>query len=887
MTRAARIGVQALILLIAGLLLAWRFSVIQQRKPNVPPAVQVPAPTEPVVYKIEPIPDAVPSPVANEPPLTGMSSSVSGRVYDAATAKGLHGIRVSARRQGGDRDIPATTDENGTFVLPDLSAGNWQLQLAGPGLPPGEHLLYVSLREGEDRQAADFPLAMGLTISGVVIDPAGENVDGASVQALGADRVNQTTTDPHGAFPLVGLKTGDMVSVLAWKAGYAPSDSVNVEMGDNVVEGLRLTLRRESSISGTLVDERGQPVTNAWVRADGDFSGRAFVMMPNTDSEGNFYIDGLSAGSYDVRAQRFRQRSPASSRFHDVDPVTLAVVELREGQHERGLRLILPDDRIEDGVVSGTVTTSDGKPVGDTVVVLENGEYMVDAKTDVQGQFSVSLPLGTYRAHATSPGFVAKYIRDVAVPSRGLSIVLERVGCIRGTVLDAASRKPITQFSVAQTLQSEENLVAPNLELVPHYDARGVFYSAAAPREVTRLAVTAPGYALNVQSTRVPPAGSSDVEFLLEPGASLSGVVVNADGRPLGGAQVFLNEVPEYADPTKGAPDRAACFTGPDGGFTLDSLPRSVETVAAFMPAYRAGAVAVSLIPGDNGRITIQLTAGARIAGSVTLLGVPAAGALLSLHITEPANQELRVTTGDDGGFEFEGVISGSGTFGARVDRDDGWSYRMVRPIHVEQDNLLDLRLDMGADDTLIEGRVTGLAADVSRTEVHCQVAENREIDEVTAAVDEDGLFSIAGMPEGPAKVSVTAFREPKADVMRQTVDILRGQTVRADFDLGALFRVSGTVQGWVSGETVGAVMIQGRVSPPGRVEEFSDWFVEQPIAEMVEVHNDGHFVVAVPAPDTYTLLIVAEDLNTSSLRTVTSIVEATPGEELYLELSL
>lgn len=159
---------------------------------------------------------------------------------------------------------------------------------------------------------------------------------------------------------------------------------VELSRGDQVVT-ISLDAPEELSISGRVLDDRGQPELDAWVHASPIGSTSGIVQGPVlTDERGAFSIPALSAGTYEVTAVSPRGEATA----HGVSG------------GEGNVVIELPSY----GSFSGIVKTSEGDPVTDFSL-----EYGVDSgpsttiSSTSQGTWSVPwVAPGSYRLSITS-----------------------------------------------------------------------------------------------------------------------------------------------------------------------------------------------------------------------------------------------------------------------------------------------------------------------------------------------------------------------------------------------------------------------------------------------------------------------------------------------------
>jgi len=162
------------------------------------------------------------------------------------------------------------------------------------------------------------PLQSKATIRGRVLDTGGQPVAGATVSAKDGGRSRVITTDVDGRFALTDVPTGS-VTVDAYKTGYVqsrhgaqtsqlPALPITLTNGQ-IVDGVDIVLPRASALSGTVVDEAGEPMEDASVQllrvsrsARGDIVTPASVMTRRTDDRGQFRVWGIVPGTYLIAA---------------------------------------------------------------------------------------------------------------------------------------------------------------------------------------------------------------------------------------------------------------------------------------------------------------------------------------------------------------------------------------------------------------------------------------------------------------------------------------------------------------------------------------------------------------------------------------------------------
>ena len=282
-----------------------------------------------------------------------------------------------------------------------------------------------------ESQAREKPAAARLS-GRVAAADTGRPVRGAIVHVVPTSARNPNerqglwaTTDAEGRWALADLQPGGF-TVSVEKGGYLtlhygqkrpfePGKTIALSAGQSF-ENADVMLPKAGVISGKLVDEFGDPVTGALVRAlryryvDGQrqltpiVEGMEALLQGGvTDDLGNYRVYGLTPGDYYVCAV-FVPRGESASHFGHPPtyyPGTPAATEarrisIRMGQEAANTNFNLSTARYAS--VSGTVVGSSGSPIGATVTLRSS-----DA-SDLVGLPSVSATAGAFTIPNVAPG---------------------------------------------------------------------------------------------------------------------------------------------------------------------------------------------------------------------------------------------------------------------------------------------------------------------------------------------------------------------------------------------------------------------------------------------------------------------------------------------------
>ncbi|TAE21369.1 MAG: T9SS C-terminal target domain-containing protein [Candidatus Kapaibacterium sp.] len=227
------------------------------------------------------------------------------------------------------------------------------------------------------------PTPAGFTVSGRILNPSGVGVAGVTVNLTGNNQNLSATTDAQGAYSIPNVPNGAyrlIPSLANWifEPTILPSVAVN---GANVM-GQNIIARRLWAISGTVQTQAGVPVSDVLISATLS-SGSNIVTSATTDARGNYTLWVLN-GTYTIRASRTNWIFAAPSFTQTVNGANLDNVNLL------GTRL---------WAVTGTIVNQNNEPLPNVTMSASSGIGVVAASTattDVQGNYTLWLPNGTY-----------------------------------------------------------------------------------------------------------------------------------------------------------------------------------------------------------------------------------------------------------------------------------------------------------------------------------------------------------------------------------------------------------------------------------------------------------------------------------------------------------
>lgn len=769
---------------------------------------------------------------------------VRGRVLDAVTRAPLAHRRVVARAQA--LVFVALTRADGGYALEGLPARTYTLSVDDARHVPWQREGVRVTRAGESVQ--DALLAPAAALRGRVVDELGAPIENAEGRLLTSERrdgfapwrdsVSDVvfTSGRDGSFSASRLPPGRRVSLRVSHDDHEP----------RVVGGLRLqagaapaqvtvVLRRGLVLTGRVRDAERRPIAGAEVRllrVSDVRAGRggARFMLGRFDLEGarpertsgpdgRFEWRGLTPGDYTLTVTH-----PGYAR-QVVDPIKLA--------REPALEPL--DVALTAGAtLSGFVRDSQGQGVEGVGVSarrageaasLRLGLIMSREPTGPDGAFLIEgvvagasydlVLLGVFPPLPSASG--------VTAPADGIDLRVPGRGRIRGTVSDAQSGQPVSDFAVSYHPARQ----AGGRMLVRFSDGRGGPGQAhdvhADDGRFTLEDVSAGTWDVEVRAAGYPPArvagvtveegaDTPDVDVRLTRGAAVSGRVLEAaSGRPVAEASVRA-EVQGGGGFFRPTSTTAEAVSDGDGRFRIDGLEPGTWLVTATHAEWSEASR--SLTVGDDGLegVELRLGRGATLAGLVTAGGRPLSGAEVALA---PSGDDARFAppaedvSDETGRFAFERLAPGRYAVSATHGTRSSAPLEVLLAAGQARD---DVRLELSGG-ARVTGRVTGLP-DERLSGVHVSAMGGDDYSASTRT-GPAGAFEFAGVPAGPL-----ALRARAGDALasqRSASTIVTVQPTLEDVTAEIAFTGGLRVEGHVSraGQPVAGARVMA-VSPAG-----------------------------------------------------------------------
>lgn len=487
----------------------------------------------------------------------------------------------------------------------------------------------VSEPGSESRAVAGGASAVALDnrLTGVVRNPQGAPVPNAEVilSVLGASEMffhndplpdtskePRARTDGEGRYAFVGVQPRDRYTLIVTHPDYSRKEEATMPIGElGAVEMPPITLSPGAQLSGRVRNEAGDAIQGATLHLEGFSYQGLGVVAPDritvtSDAEGGYRFKNVPSGP------RYLSISAPGYATMTVNTLTFE----KEEAVVRDVTL-----KIAEGICGRVVGPGGVGIPNATVIVIGvsslNQTGRAQTTTNDAGEFCLdALAGGDYNLIASAKGWRSINRgggNRVATNTSNHVVEMLPEAQITGRVTELGTGKPVTAFTVRmRVFYGPGTPSAPyNEETYPQQHPNGEFSVPGVPQGDFVVEAWAPGLAPGFSRNFTVEAGQavSGIQIQLGKGGSLSGRIVDAQGKPVGRARITTH----------------------DNEWTDDAFTQAIGIT------YPTNATATEARSSDDGRFTIT-----GLAPEVYQINVVAAG------YTGFMRRDLRVTEGTD-----------------------------------------------------------------------------------------------------------------------------------------------------------------------------------------------------------------------------------------------
>lgn len=407
--------------------------------------------------------------------------------------------------------------------------------------------LGIELEPGVARDL-EITLTRGVTITGLVVDEAGQPLEGIEVRADGGGMwfggsARSVETGADGTFELLAVGPGELV-VETDAEGWVNAETEQFELADGERrDGVRLELSRGLAIAGRVLLPNGSPAAEAEVTLGkagggggwGNWGGsrERRVGETQTDATGAFRISGLTEGQHTLRATLQPEGQRATWRATED--------AIEAGRSDVLLTLAEPI------AITGRVLDDLGAPVTQYEVnassAAPGGPRVGQSNHDDEGAFVFELVgPGQWNLSIEAPGHVRSEEQLVRLPGEGqeLEFVIARHASVAGRVVDSTGNAVRGATVKADDGSRAGNPWAGARGETTETDDEGAFVLAGLTPGGVSLTASAEEWADSeaLALELAPGEEREGANLALRIGGRIEGMVVTPEGDPMVGQRV-------------------------------------------------------------------------------------------------------------------------------------------------------------------------------------------------------------------------------------------------------------------------------------------------------------------------------------------------------------
>ncbi|ETR68595.1 MAG: hypothetical protein OMM_04475 [Candidatus Magnetoglobus multicellularis str. Araruama] len=378
--------------------------------------------------------------------LQNPSRMIKGTIYNMEAGKP---VWISAWSPSVDGKVVTVTGTgNVEYSLTGLKpASNYRVKFMSPAYPDQYYNQQTQWMDADKVDIAaydafdiDFTIEVNPTISGTVSFNNAQAGDSAWIVAFslskGTEMVEVTTTAP--AYEMQVMKADDYV-VSVWSNKYtATPEKKFVDTTTGNVENIDFSLNSGNSISGTISDQDGQPVSGITVEASSMSTGSKFA---TTNASGVYQINGLESVDDYILSVFITESAPPF--FYSTDGSVRDQSWATEISTESGSVQNIDISIITGERICGMVINDQFKNIANVLIRLESESLKVrhSVRTDSDGKFVFTgLPSGNdYKVFAkptpTSP-YQSQSKEQISSNVCNLYFILTQAYTLSGVITD-------------------------------------------------------------------------------------------------------------------------------------------------------------------------------------------------------------------------------------------------------------------------------------------------------------------------------------------------------------------------------------------------------------------------------------------------------------------
>ncbi|MBF0450149.1 MAG: carboxypeptidase regulatory-like domain-containing protein [Candidatus Magnetomorum sp.] len=491
----------------------------------------------------------------------------------------------------------------------------------------------------------DFTIEVHPTISGTVIFNNGETGDTAWVVAFSPSKgTEMAMVDLNNPTYEIQVMKADDYEVSVWSDKYIASPGKQfVDTTSGNVQNINFSLDTGRYISGTVLNEDGQPVSGITVEASSLSTGSKFG---TTNASGEYQINGLESVDDYIVSVFVNEKSPAF--FYSTNGSVRDLAWATEISTENGSVQNIDIDLIDGERICGMVIDDSFKNIANVLIRLESEALQVQhsVKTDADGKFEFTgLPSGNdYNVFAIPPSsssYQQQNKHKVSTKVCNLYFILTPAYTLSGIITDNNGE---VCSKIEVEIIHDDFYAYYRTDSTGYYEIKGIPENKGYAVIATAAGDTAylPFKQYNISITQ-----SIEKNITLTPALDISGYLKDSSGNPVSGVTVKGISV--------SSPDSLRVTTSNTKGFyKINNIPAGSDYTIKVEPLHYGEQKKAGQTAGTT--VDFVLSNGGMISGYVkNTTFSPLAGIFVQIS-SDFLDKSLLTVSDKNGYFVFKGL---------------------------------------------------------------------------------------------------------------------------------------------------------------------------------------------------------------------------------------
>jgi len=387
------------------------------------------------------------------PPINPVTSTISFSVIDAETKANISDATISGAVDSASA-LTVKSKDDGGVLFTDVKAGNYSFTVSKDGF--GSLTFQVTLRQGESLNLGQIELTRKANVTSAVVQgrvtdkTTGQAVIGAEIKLVSGTNTLTATTNAEGRYQITLVQPATFtLSVVA--NGYVGVDGSGTATAGSIFDFSPPLISEQAyigNVTGKVTDGGGTPLSDVSVLKNG-------VIVGQTDASGQFLLDKISAGSFNLTFEKTNYQGPSVNINLPVgQTANIGTVQLFAQDPSNPNQ---PDPALAKGVFEiDVINSTNNKFIQNPLITaekLDNNNQVIQSHTfTTTSTLTAELSTGKWRITAIHPDYqsavsVVKILDENQTQKVELKLVLLPYQ-IKGKVVDSLTNKLISNAIV-------------------------------------------------------------------------------------------------------------------------------------------------------------------------------------------------------------------------------------------------------------------------------------------------------------------------------------------------------------------------------------------------------------------------------------------------------